>query len=72
MSGEKGNYQLLKFVCLGVIADGPAVGKLLGRRGLRGFCGAQLIRENLNISKSYIGTDTDPVFNARRYMTNTV
>ena len=72
VEGKPDEFQILKFVCLGVIADGPAIGKMLGRRGLRGFSGAQLIREKLNVSKSYIGTDTHPVFNARRYVTNKV
>lgn len=70
--GNSGKFHLVKFVCLGVIADGPAVGKLLGRTGLNGYCGAQLVRENLRYSKNFIGTATCPVFTSRRYMTNEV
>lgn len=69
---QPGKYELLQFVCLGVIADGQGIGKLIGRTGLFGYCGAQLVRENLLISKTYIGNDKEPVFTARRYLTNKV
>ena len=72
VDGEDGKFEIIKFVCLGVVADGPQIGKLLGRTGLKGYCGNQLIRENLRISKSFVGTDTMPVFNSRRYLTNKV
>lgn len=72
VAGRDGQYHLVKFVCLGVIADGPQIGKLLGRTGLGGYCGTQLIRENLRMSKTHIGTAHDPVFNSRRYLTNSV
>lgn len=70
--GHPGCFHLVKFVCLGVIADGPAIGKLLGRTGLNGYCGAQLVRENLRYSKTFIGTSECPVFTSRRYITNKV
>lgn len=72
ITDQPGKYELLQFVCLGVIADGHGIGKLIGRTGLIGYCGAQLVRENLLISKTYIGNDKEPVFTARRYLTNKV
>ena len=72
VEGADGKFELVHFVCLGVIADGPEIGKLLGRTGLNGYCGNQLIRENLRISKSFVGTAHEPVFTSRRYLTNKV
>ena len=72
VEGSNGKFELVHFVCLGVIADGPEIGKLLGRTGLKGYCGNQLIRENLSISKCCVGTNNEPVFTARRYLTNKV
>lgn len=70
--GQPGKFQIVRFVCLGVLADGREIDKLNGRMALHGFCGAQLMRENHRYSNSSIGGKDLPAFTSQRYITNTV
>lgn len=67
-----GKFELVFPVLAGVIGDGPELSRFLIKTGLKGYAGHHVCFDNLDESKSSLGSATENVFIPRRWIKNWV
>ena len=65
-------FEFIYTVLAGVIGDGPELSRFLNKTGLRGYAGHHVCFDNLEESKSSLGSTTENVFIPRRWIKNWV